>query len=100
MKKFLHSVFLAVACGLLLSACSGLRLVDNDVASFAQWPNSTPPAPGSVVVCDINPQMLAEGKKKAQQAADLPGLGWGNARQTCGEGNARQTCFLRMASLS
>ncbi len=47
MKKFLHSVFLAVACGLLLSACSGLRLVDNDVASFAQWPNSTPPAPGS-----------------------------------------------------
>ena len=47
MKRFLHSVFLAVACGLLLSACSGLRVVDNDVASFAQWPNATSPAPGS-----------------------------------------------------
>jgi hypothetical protein len=31
----------------LLSACSGLRVVDNDVASFAQWPNATAPAPGS-----------------------------------------------------
>ena len=52
-------------------------------SSSAAGKPSTPPAPGSVVVCDINPQMLAEGKKKAQQAADLSGLGWGNARQTC-----------------
>lgn len=27
--------------------------------------------PGSVVVCDINPEMLAEGKKKAEVASDL-----------------------------
>ena len=30
-----------------------------------------PEEPGSVVVCDINPQMLEEGKKKAEQANDL-----------------------------
>ena len=47
MKRSLHSVFFALACTLLLSACSGLRVVDNDVASFAQWPNATPPAAGS-----------------------------------------------------
>lgn len=27
--------------------------------------------PGSVVVCDINPEMLEEGRKKAEQAGDL-----------------------------
>jgi len=47
MKRFFRSVFFALACALLLSACSGLRVVDNDVASFAQWPNATAPAPGS-----------------------------------------------------
>ena len=47
MKKSIHSVLIALACTLLLSACSGLRVVDNDVASFAQWSNATPPAPGS-----------------------------------------------------
>jgi hypothetical protein len=47
MKKSLHTVLIALACTLLLSACSGLRVVDNDVASFAQWPNATAPAPGS-----------------------------------------------------
>ena len=33
--------------------------------------SAQPKDPGSVVVCDINPQMLEEGKKKAQQASDL-----------------------------
>ncbi len=47
MKKFLLSVFVALACTLLLSACSGLRLVDTDVVSFAQWPSAAPPVPGS-----------------------------------------------------
>jgi len=47
MTRSLRNVFLALACSLLLSACSGLRVVDNDVASFALWPNATPPAPGS-----------------------------------------------------
>lgn len=47
MKRSLHSVFFALACALLLSACSGLRVVDNDVASFAQWSGNAPPAPGS-----------------------------------------------------
>jgi hypothetical protein len=37
---------LALVCALLLSACAGLRVVDNDVVSFAQWPNAAPPAPG------------------------------------------------------
>jgi hypothetical protein len=46
MKRSLHSLFFTLACALLLSACSGLRLVDNDVVSFAQWPNAAPPAPG------------------------------------------------------
>jgi hypothetical protein len=47
MKRSLHSVFFALACTLLLSACSGLRVVDNDVASFAQWSGNAPPASGS-----------------------------------------------------
>jgi hypothetical protein len=47
MKRSLHSLFFTLACALLLSACSGLRLVDTDVVSFAQWPNAAPPAPGS-----------------------------------------------------
>ena len=47
MKRSLLSVFFALACTLLLSACSGLRLVDTDVVSFAQWPAAAPPAPGS-----------------------------------------------------
>ncbi len=46
MKRSLNCVFLALACTLLLSACSGLRVVDTDVVSFAQWPNAAPPAPG------------------------------------------------------
>jgi 2-methoxy-6-polyprenyl-1,4-benzoquinol methylase len=36
----------------------------------AGQPQSSPIL-GSVVVCDINPQMLEEGQKKAQAAADL-----------------------------
>jgi 2-methoxy-6-polyprenyl-1,4-benzoquinol methylase len=32
---------------------------------------SKAPEPGSVVVCDISPEMLEEGKKKAEQASDL-----------------------------
>jgi hypothetical protein len=47
MPRFLHSLVAALSCAFLLSACSGLRVVDNDVASFAQWPNATAPAPGS-----------------------------------------------------
>ena len=47
MPRSLHSSCIALSCALLLSACSGLRVVDNDVASFAQWSNATPPAPGS-----------------------------------------------------
>jgi len=47
MPRTLHSLFIVLSCALLLSACSGLRVVDNDVASFAQWPNATAPAPGS-----------------------------------------------------
>ena len=47
MKRSLHSVFFALSCAFLLSACSGMRVVDNDVASFAQWSGNAPPAPGS-----------------------------------------------------
>ncbi len=47
MKRAWQRIFVALACALLLSACSGLRLVDTDVVSFAQWPSATPPAPGS-----------------------------------------------------
>jgi hypothetical protein len=36
----------ALVCALLLSACAGMRVVDNDVVSFAQWPNAAAPAPG------------------------------------------------------
>ena len=46
MKRSLHSLLFTLACALLLSACSGLRLVDTDVVSFAQWPAAAP-APGS-----------------------------------------------------
>jgi hypothetical protein len=46
MKRYLPSVLFALVCALLLSACAGLRVVDNDVVSFAQWPNAAPPAPG------------------------------------------------------
>lgn len=47
-------------------------------------PRAFAPAPGSVVVCDINPQMLEVGRKKAGQSPDLagdPGLSFveGNA---------------------
>ena len=47
MRKACPSIFVAIACAVLLNACSGLRLVDNDVVSFAQWPNAAPPRPGS-----------------------------------------------------
>lgn len=47
MKKTVHSVWLALGCAFLLSACSGMRVVDNDVASFAQWSGNATPAPGS-----------------------------------------------------
>ena len=47
MKRSLHRVFLALACVLMLSACSGLRLVDTDVVSFAQWTHAAPAAAGS-----------------------------------------------------
>jgi hypothetical protein len=47
MKRYLPSVLFALVCALLLSACAGMRVVDNDVVSFAQWPNAAPPAPGS-----------------------------------------------------
>ncbi len=47
MNRPLHSLFFTLACALLLSACTGLRLVDNDVVSFAQWPGAASPAPGS-----------------------------------------------------
>jgi predicted small secreted protein len=46
MKRSLPSVLFALVCALLLSACAGMRVVDNDVVSFAQWPNAAPPAPG------------------------------------------------------
>ena len=47
MRKAGPFFFVAIACAVLLSGCSGLRLVDNDVVSFVQWPNAAPPAPGS-----------------------------------------------------
>ena len=47
MKRSLHSLFFTLACALMLSACTGLRLVDTDVVSFAQWPQAAPAAPGS-----------------------------------------------------
>ncbi|MDO9277904.1 MAG: DUF4136 domain-containing protein [Polaromonas sp.] len=47
MKRACQSIFVAVAFAALLSACSGLRLVDTDVVSFAQWPGAAVPAPGS-----------------------------------------------------
>ena len=47
MPRSFHRLLIALSCALLLSACSGLRVVDNDVASFAQWSNASPPAPGS-----------------------------------------------------
>jgi hypothetical protein len=46
MKRSIQSVCLSLGCALLLSACSSLRLVDNDVASFALWPGAAP-GPGS-----------------------------------------------------
>eukprot|EP00798_Chlamydomonas_sp_ICE-L_P013335 gene13335-19174_t len=40
-------------------------------SSSSQGAAAEAAGPGSVVVCDINPEMLAEGKKKAAQASDL-----------------------------
>jgi hypothetical protein len=47
MKRALQTLFFAIACSVLMTGCAGLRLVDTDVVSFAQWPNAAPPAPGS-----------------------------------------------------
>jgi 2-methoxy-6-polyprenyl-1,4-benzoquinol methylase len=48
-----------------------LRAIRAAEALSASQPDAPPP--GRVVCCDINPQMLAEGRKKAMAAPDLTG---------------------------
>jgi probable phosphoglycerate mutase len=91
MPKTLRSSFLILACSLLLSACSGLRVVDNDVASFVQWPNATPPAPGSsyrferlpsqqstLPQSGISGRELPQDQLEAMARAALSKVGWTN----------------------
>jgi hypothetical protein len=46
MKKSLQLVFGAVVTLLLTTGCSGLRVIDTDVTSFALWPGAVP-VPGA-----------------------------------------------------
>jgi hypothetical protein len=91
MPRTLRSSFLILACSLLLSACSGLRVVDNDVASFVQWPNATPPASGSsyrferlpsqqstLPQSGISGRELPQDQLEAMARAALSKVGWTN----------------------
>ena len=71
MKRSLQSVFLTLGCALLLSACSGLRLVDNDVASFAQWPGAAP-GPGSSYRFERLPSQQATLPQSGISGMELP----------------------------
>ncbi len=95
MTRSLRNVFLALACGLLLSACSGLRVVDNDVVSFAQWTKATPPATGSsyrferlpsqqvnVPQSGISGMELSQDQLEAMARTALDKVGWLNNPQT------------------
>ena len=62
MTKLLRAVLYALtlgALGILLSACSGMRLVDNDVTSFALWA-SGPPARGTTYRFERLPSQQAQ----------------------------------------
>ena len=46
MKNTLKTIVVAAIAGMLLSACSGMRIVDSDVTAFPAW-NTAPPGPGT-----------------------------------------------------
>lgn len=46
MKRTVLSFLSMVALALVLSGCSGMRLVDSDVTAYSTWP-SAPPSPGT-----------------------------------------------------
>ena len=52
-----------------------LREADVAAADAAAASRGTPPALSSVTVCDINPDMLAEGRRKAEEAGLGEGFG-------------------------
>lgn len=59
MRSFIAIIFVASA-SLLLSACSGMRIVDSDVTAFAAW-TSAPPGPGTTYRFERLPSQLASG---------------------------------------
>lgn len=46
MKRALTAIFSVAIMALLMTGCSGMRLVDSDVTAFPHW-NGTPPGPGT-----------------------------------------------------
>ncbi|MES2361199.1 MAG: DUF4136 domain-containing protein [Pseudomonadota bacterium] len=46
MKQSLKAIISIALIGLLLTGCSGMRVVDSDVTAFAAW-TSAPPVPGT-----------------------------------------------------
>lgn len=46
MLRLLRAFVVAVVAGLVLSGCSGMRLVDSDVTAFSAW-STAPPVPGT-----------------------------------------------------
>jgi len=65
-----------------------LREADVAAADAAAASRGTPPALSSVTVCDINPDMLAEGRRKAEEA----GLGEGFGEK----GSKREAACINM----
>lgn len=65
MKRSCAAVFFLALVSLLLSGCSGMRLVDSDVTAFSSW-TTAPPAPGTPYRFERLPSQQPENAQQAQ----------------------------------
>ena len=68
MKRSCTTIFfIALAC-LVLSGCSGIRLVDSDVTAFSSW-TAAPPPPGTPYRFERLPSQQSDSAQQAQLEA-------------------------------
>lgn len=63
MKRSLLTITFIAMFSLLLTACSGMRIVDSDVTAYSAW-SSTPPRPGTPYRFERLPSQLAIGPQQ------------------------------------
>ncbi|WP_309680144.1 DUF4136 domain-containing protein [Polaromonas sp.] len=78
MKRALSAIFSVAAMVLLMTGCSGMRLVDSDVTAFPRW-NGAPPGPGTPYRFERLPSQqapeLQQDQVEAQARAALARVG-------------------------